>query len=142
MLKTITLLVIFFFELCTEIKANTLKWDDMSSIETGFAIEMLFGGVWKEVARVGANVTTYVDTNTEGVYRVRALVSSPGQPDVFSGYSNVGIRIAGPMNEAALSPTDDPIDCIEVQSVHRPKKGFGADESHCRRDLSHAIGSR
>jgi hypothetical protein len=78
--------------------ANTLTWTDNSSIESGFAIEMLSLGKWSEVGRVGANVTTWTDAFTEGVYRVRALVSVTGAPDVFSAYSNTAIRINGPIN--------------------------------------------
>jgi hypothetical protein len=54
-----------------------LSWSDNSSNELGFKIERkVSGGTYSEIARVGANVTTYSDKNcNEGTiytYRVRA----------------------------------------------------------------------
>jgi hypothetical protein len=80
------------------VRANTLSWQYNSTIESGFAIEMLTGGKWSEVGRVGVNVTTWSDVFTEGVYRVRAFISVAGGPDVFSAYSNTAIKINGPIN--------------------------------------------
>lgn len=77
---------------------NTLTWSDNSLIESGFSVEILTGGNWKEVGRVGANVTTFVDAFTEGVYRVRAFLVVAGQADVFSAYSNTAVKLDGPVN--------------------------------------------
>lgn len=65
-----------------------LSWADNSSNETGFKIErMTDGGSWSQVATVGANVTTYVDSGlsayTNYAYRVRATNSAGN-----SAYSN------------------------------------------------------
>lgn len=78
--------------------SNTLTWSDNSSIESGFSVEMLSGGNWKEVGRVSANVSTFVDAFTEGVYRVRAFLVVAGQADVFSAYSNTAVKLDGPVN--------------------------------------------
>lgn len=78
--------------------ANTLTWQDNSNNEGGFTVEMLQGGAWVEVARVGPGVTTYSDSNTEGVYRVRAYVAVSGQADVFSAYSNTAAKLNAPVN--------------------------------------------
>ena len=83
--------------------ANTLTWQDNSTLEDGFIIEMLNKGAWQEVARVGANVTTYTDTRTEGVYRVRAFISgdpaaTPPIPDVTSSPSNTGAKLNSPVS--------------------------------------------
>jgi hypothetical protein len=59
----------------------TLTWEDTSSNELGFKIERKKGsaGLYREIATVGANVTTYTDTNltpdTTYYYRVRAFNS-------------------------------------------------------------------
>ena len=55
----------------------TLTWQDNSAIEDEFVIEQLGPGGWVEIARVLKDVTTYVDTATqgEGAYRVKACNS-------------------------------------------------------------------
>ena len=78
--------------------ANTLTWQDNSTNETGFAVEMLVKGVFQEVARVGANVITYSDALTEGVYRVRAFITIAGDGDVFSAYTNTAAKLNAPVN--------------------------------------------
>lgn len=84
--------------LCSTANANVLTWVDNSNNETGFAIEMLDQGAFKEVARVAANITTYTDSFTEGVYKVRAFISIPGSPDVFSAYTNTAAKLNAPVN--------------------------------------------
>jgi hypothetical protein len=57
----------------------TLTWTDNSNNETGFIIERTTSGDYTEVARVGANVTTYTDTGVTVqtiYYRVRAYNAS------------------------------------------------------------------
>jgi hypothetical protein len=66
----------------------TLNWTDTSTNEGGFAIERAVGaGAFAEIARVGANVTTFLDTTvapkTTYNYRVRAFLGT-----AFSAYSN------------------------------------------------------
>lgn len=82
----------------SQAQANTLTWTDNSTDETGFAIEMLVKGVFQEVARVGANVVTYTDALTQGVYRVRAFITTAGDGDVFSTYSNTAAKLNAPVN--------------------------------------------
>lgn len=86
------------FALAGIAEANTITWQDNSDNETGFAIEMLTRGTWTEVARVGEDVTTYTDKLNQGVYRVRAFVTVPGEGDLFSGYSNTAARLNSPVN--------------------------------------------
>jgi len=67
----------------------SLAWVDGASNETGFRIERSTNGTtFTEVAAVGANVTTYLDTGlssaTTYYYRVRGASGS-----VYSAYSNV-----------------------------------------------------
>jgi PKD repeat protein len=55
-----------------------LSWTDNSNDETGFAIEQpVSGGLWAQIAQVGANVTTYANTGlvatTTYQYRVKAF---------------------------------------------------------------------
>src|SRR6476620_5287517 len=59
----------------------TLSWSDKSNNEDGFRIErMVSGGVLAQIAKVGANVTSYSDANlTSGLnycYVVRAFNSA------------------------------------------------------------------
>ncbi|MCH7962842.1 MAG: phytase [Bacteroidetes bacterium] len=74
-----------------------LSWTDNSSNEDGFRIERKLGpgGVYTEIATVGANVTTYQDTgrtaNTEYCSRVRAYNTGGN-----SGYSNEDCAITNP----------------------------------------------
>jgi len=67
-----------------------LTWSDNSTIETGFRIERKLGvgGIYAEIATVGANVTTYRNDSglsalTEYYYRIRAYNGG-----VNSNYSN------------------------------------------------------
>ena len=68
-----------------------LSWTDNSSNETGFSIESCKGPTctnFVQIATVGANVTTYSNTNlkanTTYRYRVRAYNAAGN-----SGYSNI-----------------------------------------------------
>lgn len=78
-----------FWATATSSSEIFLEWDDNSSNETGFKIERMQGdnGVWQQIATVGANVDTYLDSslpaNTRFVYRVRAYNDAGN-----SGYSN------------------------------------------------------
>ena len=61
-----------------------LEWQDNSTLERGFKIERKEeGGSYSEVGSVGANVTTYTDTDvTSGkyTYRVRAFTAANESP--------------------------------------------------------------
>ena len=65
-----------------------LAWLDNANNETGFTIERSAGGAFVQVAQVGANVTTYLDSglaaNTAYDYRVAA----------FNGAGRRSIRIS------------------------------------------------
>ena len=79
--------------------ANVLTWQDNSNNESGFSIEMLSSGTWQEVATVGPNITNATDSNTEGVYRVRAFIDvQDGQQTtrIFSAYSNAAALLNAP----------------------------------------------
>ena len=92
-------LSLLFVLLATSVaSANVLTWTDNSSVEDGFAVEMLQGGTWGEVGRVGSNITTFSDANTEGVYRVRAYLNLPDGTTVFSLYSNTAAKLNAPVN--------------------------------------------
>lgn len=66
----------------------TLSWTDNSTNEAGFAIQRSFNnGPWIEIARVGANATTYVDAGlVPGEYRYRLFAYNAAGN---SGFSNV-----------------------------------------------------
>jgi hypothetical protein len=77
--------------------AINLAWTDNSSNETGFKIERCQGAGctnFAEIAQVGANTTTYVDTGllplVTYTYRVRAFNSGGN-----SGYSNTASSTPG-----------------------------------------------
>lgn len=81
----------------------TLTWTDNSTNENGFIIERAPGTtnlVFTEVARVAANVTSYVDsnlpTNTTYTYRVAAFNNAGN-----SAYSNTA-------SGTTMSPPDTP----------------------------------
>jgi titin len=72
-----------------------LRWTDNSTSETGFRIERSGNGtIFTQIATVGANATTYANTNlTTGVrywYRVRAYNSAGASPP--SNTDNVRVR--------------------------------------------------
>src|SRR5689334_24657970 len=69
--------ILILLALAAPASANTLTWVDNSVVEDGFIIEMMTKGTWAEVGRTAANTTTYSDSNTEGVYRVRAYMKNP-----------------------------------------------------------------
>jgi fibronectin type III domain protein len=70
-----------------------LAWQDNSSDETGFHIEMLTNGVFQEIRVVGANVTSYnlsgYAAGVQHTFRVRA-----GNGAGFSAYSNTASTIS------------------------------------------------
>jgi len=84
--------------LAAPVSANTLTWNDNSAMEDGFIVEMMTKGTWAEVGRTAANTTTYSDSNTEGVYRVRAYMKNPdGGTDIVSAPSNTGVKLNSPV---------------------------------------------
>lgn len=75
----------------------TLTWSDNSTNESGFRIERASNGsAFSEIASVGANVVSYVDTGlanaTTYSYRVRAYNSAG-----FSAYSNTATGTTPPL---------------------------------------------
>jgi fibronectin type 3 domain-containing protein len=92
-----------------------LYWTDHSDLETEFRIERSNDGVsFGEVATVGANVTTYTDTNvsvdpTPYYYRVRALAGEP------TAYSNVAAATTVPMPPGPLSVTGEAVNTTSVR---------------------------
>ena len=87
--------------------ASSLKiaWVDYASNETGFAIERSkSGGTYAEIARVGINVVSYVNSSlssgTTYSYRVRAYNSAG-----YSAYSNAA---SATTQTATTSPTSTP----------------------------------
>jgi hypothetical protein len=85
----------------------TLNWDDNSSDETGFKIERSDNGAaFVEIATVGADVTSYVDTTIVGgvrySYQVRASNAIGDSP-----YSNVATNaptfVTQPVGQAATA---------------------------------------
>ena len=66
-----------------------LTWQDNNPIEGGYRLErkLAVGGTWQDVASVGANVTSHVDSGLQPgqayLYRVRAVCGAQG-----SAYSN------------------------------------------------------
>lgn len=88
-------LIWVFLVMASPVWATTLNWTDNSTIEDGFAVEQLGPGGWTEIARVGKDVTIYMDgASLEGCYRVRAFKDVDGV-DIFSAYSNTACRISG-----------------------------------------------
>ena len=73
----------------------TLSWQDMSTNETGFAVERKLGsaGSYSQIATVAANLTTYTDTSVVSgstyCYRSQAFNSTQ-----TSAYSNEACQIA------------------------------------------------
>jgi hypothetical protein len=84
-----------------------LEWTDNAYNESGFRIERKTGGVYKQIATVGANVARYSDTDLSATanssYRVRAY-NSVGDSDycyvwIYSGWTEVNL----------VNPTDLPL---------------------------------
>lgn len=88
----------FVFLLAGMTQAAKWEWVDNSSTETGFALETLQGGVWVEVATVGANVTTFQDALSEVVGRVRAFIQLADGTRIYSTYSNTAALLNAPVN--------------------------------------------
>ena len=91
-----TLVVVLLLIASSAFGAATLIWQDNSTNETGFMVErQVNGGAFTSIAKVGPNVTTYVDgTATAGAtdmtycYRVRGFNAT-----LQSGYTNVDCLI-------------------------------------------------
>ena len=81
-----------------------LTWADNAGNEDGFKIERLDGGVWTQVATVGANVTSWQDTGraaaTTYTYRVRAY-NAAGD----SAYSNTAGATTPAVATAPAAPS-------------------------------------
>ena len=81
-----------------------LSWQDNANNETGFTIERSAGGAFVQVAQVGANVTTYLDSglaaNTAYDYRVAAFNGAG-----TSFYSNIGSGRTGASGSSNTAPT-------------------------------------
>ncbi|MDP3767269.1 MAG: fibronectin type III domain-containing protein [Dehalococcoidia bacterium] len=89
-------------------QTNTLAWVDNATNEAGVLIERAFdpAGPWAEIARVGVDVTAYVDTGvTVGTfYCYRVAAFNAAGP---SAYSNVACRTvtSGPATTVPAAPT-------------------------------------
>ncbi|MEI6809403.1 MAG: M4 family metallopeptidase, partial [bacterium] len=84
-----------------------LRWDDRSNNEEGFAIERKTGaGSWSEIARVGANTVSALDTNAVAtvtyMYQIRAY-----NPSGNSNYSNQSTVTTPSGTGDAWDPGDD-----------------------------------
>jgi hypothetical protein len=84
-----------------------LQWTDNAYNESGFVVERRIGGVYKQVATVGADVTRYSDTGlsatANAAYRVKAT-NSAGDSDystvwIYSGWTEINLA----------NPTDLPL---------------------------------
>ena len=88
--------------------STQISWQDKSNNEQGFAIERKTGtsGAWVEVARAGANVSSYVDSGLTGstiyTYRCRAYNASG-----YSAYSNEGVITTPSSGGDPWDPTDN-----------------------------------
>ncbi|MCL4476730.1 MAG: carboxypeptidase regulatory-like domain-containing protein [Nitrospirae bacterium] len=86
-----------------------LSWTDNSSNETGFKIERKtgIGGIYVEIATVGANVTTFSNTgltpDTTYFYRVRAY--NAGGDSAYSNEDNVTTATTPPAAPTNLGAT-------------------------------------
>lgn len=86
-----------------------LTWADNAANENGFAIERSQDGSWQEIATVGRDQTTYLDSglapDTTYSYRVRAYNSAG-----HSFYSNVASATTkrAPAQDPSPSPTESP----------------------------------
>jgi len=123
-----------------------LTWDDNANDETGYHIERSPNGTtgWREIDTVGANTTTYSDTelecDTEYFYRVRAFRSGDSQ---FSGYSNISNTTTYECHPFNIAPgwnlitlPFEPINPIQAQSLLDLINGQGGDCSEIDRWLN------
>ena len=100
----------------------TLAWTDHATNEDGFKIERKVGGIFNQVAVVGANVSAFSDTglssNTAYVYRVRAYnvaghsaysnevsVSTPGVSSLSVHTNGSGTVVVDPAASIYLNGT-------------------------------------
>lgn len=89
-----------------------LTWEDRSTDEDGFRIERAAGsitGTYSEIASVGANVTTYTDTDSALVagtrYCYRVLAFNGGGN---SAYTNARCGVPGPKEQLRFKVTPAP----------------------------------
>lgn len=91
----------------------TIIWDDKSADEDGFRIERATGsitGTYAEITTVGANVTTYTDTDSALVagtlycYRVRAFNGGGNS----AAYTNARCAVPGPKEQLRFKVTPAP----------------------------------
>jgi hypothetical protein len=83
--------------------AVVLNWTDNSSNEDGFRIERSNGGAFVEIATVGANVHTYLDSPvTEGTYTYRVRAYNSGGNSGYTGNASASV-ISAPTNFSAVA---------------------------------------
>jgi hypothetical protein len=105
----------------------TITWNDNSNNESGFRIERKTGasGTYAEMANVGANIRTWVNTGlsagTEYFYRVRAF-----NVDGFSAWSNeTSARTLSPPSQAFVRFIE-----ADAQTRGNWKSKYGRDGFH------------
>lgn len=108
-------LIIFLLAAPTlvEAGANRLQWQDNSANEANFHIERktaACGGseAFAEIAAVGANVTTFLDTAVqEGVtYCYRVAASNPAGTSAWSNEADRTVPFVVPAPPSSLSVTE------------------------------------
>ncbi len=101
---------------------GTLTWTDNSANESGFAIQRAVvangvNGPFVEIARVTANVTTYIDATlnygTSYVYQVQAFITKSDGTTQFSTFSN----ITSPPVTTAPAPLNAPSNAAAILSA-------------------------
>jgi probable HAF family extracellular repeat protein len=93
-----------------------VSWSDNSNDETGFKVDRSSKGkAFKQIATVGANVTTYADTglNASTTYRYRVRAYNSGGN---SSYSNIASATTNPWYHDMNANTDS--NCMRSDSHH------------------------
>jgi hypothetical protein len=95
--------------------SNILTWTDNSGNETAFHVERKAeacpgGGAFTEIGTVGANVTTFTDTNAvEGVtYCYRVAASNPAGKSAYSNLASRTVPFSIPAAPSGLGVTGGP----------------------------------